>query len=251
MTDPASPNRQPLATAPRDGTLVPPQDSTAAMCPHCESVLANPAAAQCNVCLKPLRPGGMGPTLRLSFPTGELKVTAGQQLILGRDAGQSPAASTFTQYDNVSRKHATVWVDQGGVAKVRDELLENKAVKRWLDGLWEQGRTALLKAARNPDTMLAGRIGELVTQFGAMLGEDAAIKRTLNRYARRAVVGMVDSYGETALKLVSDTIRGWDAKTITDRLENAVGDDLQYIRINGTLVGGLVGVAIHAVDILI
>lgn len=137
------------------------------------------------------------------------------------------------------------------VAKVRDELLENKAVKRWLDGLWEQGRGALLKAARNPDTMLAGRIGELVTQFGAMLGEDAHIKRTLNRYARRAVVGVVDSYGETALKLVSDTIRGWDAKTITDRLENAVGDDLQFIRINGTLVGGLVGVLIHTVDVLI
>ena len=64
-------------------------------------------------------------------------------------------------------------------------------------------------------------------------------------------VGAVDSYGETALKLVSDTIRGWDAKTITDRLENAVGDDLQYIRINGTLVGGLVGVLIHAIDIWI
>jgi uncharacterized membrane-anchored protein YjiN (DUF445 family) len=137
------------------------------------------------------------------------------------------------------------------VAKVRDELLENKAVKRWLDGLWEQGRAALLKAARDPDTMLAGRIGELVTQFGTMLGEDEGLKRTLNRYARRAVVGMVDSYGETALKLVSDTIRGWDAKTITDRLENAVGDDLQYIRINGTLVGGLVGVLIHAVDVLL
>lgn len=137
------------------------------------------------------------------------------------------------------------------VATVRDELLENKAVTRWLDGLWEQGRGALLKAARDPETMLAGRIGELVTQFGAMLGEDAHIKRTLNRYARRAVVGMVDSYGETALKLVSDTIRGWDAKTITDRLENAVGDDLQYIRINGTLVGGLVGVLIHTVDVLI
>ncbi|HMP46888.1 MAG TPA: DUF445 domain-containing protein [Sphingopyxis sp.] len=140
---------------------------------------------------------------------------------------------------------------QAKVARVRDELLENKAVKRWLDGLWEQGRGALLKAARDPDTMLAGRIGELVTQFGTMLGEDAAIKRTLNRYARRAAVGMVDSYGETALKLVSDTIRGWDAKTITDRLERAVGDDLQYIRINGTLVGGLVGVAIHTVDVLI
>ncbi len=140
---------------------------------------------------------------------------------------------------------------QAKVERVRDELLDNPAVKRWLDGLWEQGRGALLKAARDPETMLAGRLGELVTQFGTMLGDDATIKRTLNRYARRAVVGVVDSYGETALRLVSDTIRGWDAKTITDRLENAVGDDLQYIRINGTLVGGLVGVLIHTVDVLL
>jgi pSer/pThr/pTyr-binding forkhead associated (FHA) protein len=94
------------------------------MCPHCENVLANPAAAQCNVCLKPLRSTG-APTLKLDFPTGELKISVGQHLILGRDAGQSPAASTFTQYDNVSRKHATVWLDAGGVAKVRDERSTN------------------------------------------------------------------------------------------------------------------------------
>src|SRR3546814_12815836 len=84
-----------------------------------------------------------------------------------------------------------------------------------------------------------------------MLGEDAGIKHTLNRYARRAAVGAVDSYGETALNLVSDTIRGWDAKTITDRLDNAVGDDLQSIRINGTPVGGPVGVLFHRVDVLL
>src|SRR3546814_16709425 len=75
------------------------------------------------------------------------------------------------------------------VAKVRDELLENKAVKRWIDGLWEQGRTALLKAARNPDTMIAGRIGELVPHFGAMLGEEAGTQRTLHRSPRPALLG--------------------------------------------------------------
>src|SRR3546814_19864255 len=99
--------------------------------------------------------------------------------------------------------------------------------------------------------MLAGRIGELVTQFGAMLGEDAGIKRTLNRYARRAVVGIVDSYGETALKLASATTRGWDAQTITARREKAGGGDLQYIRITGTLVEGRVGGRIQPVDVWI
>ena len=50
--------------------------------------------------------------------------------------------------------------------------------------------------------------------------------------------------------MVSETVRGWDAQTITNRLESAVGRDLQYIRINGTLVGGSVGLALHALDAL-
>ena len=140
---------------------------------------------------------------------------------------------------------------QDRVARVRDEILANAAVKRWLDGLWEQGRTALLKAARNPETVLAGRIGELLKQLGQMLGDDARLKLLINRFARRIAVGAVDSYGDNALRLVSDTIRSWDAQTITDRLENTVGRDLQYIRINGTLVGGLVGLLIHTVSVLL
>src|SRR3546814_19652342 len=81
------------------------------------------------------------------------------------------------------------------VAKVRDELLENKAVKRWLDGLWAQGRTALLKTARNPDTMLAGRIGELVPQFGAMLGADEGGKDRNRGVKGKRVSGRVELGG--------------------------------------------------------
>ena len=139
-------------------------------------------------------------------------------------------------------------VMQARVANVRDELLENVAVKRWLDGLWEQGRGALLRAARDPDTALAGRLGDALRQAGAMLAEDAAMKRTINRFARRAIVGATDSYGDAVVRLISDTVRSWDAATVTERLESAVGRDLQYIRINGTLVGGLVGMTIHAVE---
>ena len=137
---------------------------------------------------------------------------------------------------------------QDKVARARDALLANAAVGRWLDGLFEQGRAALLKAANDPSTMLAGHLGKLLGQLGEMLGKDEQIRSTANRYARRAVVGMVDAYGEAALRLVSDTIRSWDAGTITHRLEKAVGDDLQYIRINGTLVGGLAGLLIHTLD---
>lgn len=112
----------------REATLLPPDepqqpqrggDSTAFMCPHCEAVLSNPSAAQCEVCLRPVRQ--KSPVLRVVFPSGELKISVGQHLVLGRDAGQSPVASTFTQYDNVSRRHSTVWLDPSGTAWVRDE----------------------------------------------------------------------------------------------------------------------------------
>ncbi|MFC9972717.1 FHA domain-containing protein, partial [Spirillospora sp. NPDC127200] len=110
----------------REATLLPPEHGqqrggeTAFMCPYCEAVLSNPSAAQCESCLRPLPQKGT-PVLRMHFPTGELKVSVGQHLVLGRDAGQSPVAATFTQYDNVSRRHSTVWLDPSGTAWVRDE----------------------------------------------------------------------------------------------------------------------------------
>jgi len=61
---------------------------------------------------------------------------------------------------------------------------------------------------------------------------------------------MAASYGGSIVKLVSETVRGWDAQTVTNRLESAVGRDLQYIRINGTLVGGLVGLILYLLDTL-
>jgi len=99
--------------------------------------------------------------------------------------------------------------------------------------------------------MMAGRFGEALHQLGVTLQEDAELANTINRFARRAAVGAAADYGDAIVRLVSETVRGWDAQTITRRLENAVGRDLQYIRINGTVVGGLVGLVIHAVDVLL
>ncbi len=140
-------------------------------------------------------------------------------------------------------------VMQERVNRMRDDILDNPAMRRWIEGLWDQGRTALLNAVRDPDAALAGRLGAALRELGGTLQEDENLRHTVNRFVRRSTVGMADSYGEGIVKLVSDTIRGWDAQTITDRVENAVGRDLQFIRVNGTLVGGLVGVIIHAVDI--
>ena len=131
------------------------------------------------------------------------------------------------------------------------EMLDNPALSDWWQGIWEQMRGAMLRIARDPDSMMAGRFGEAMHQLGTTLQEDAELANTINRFARRAAVGTAADYGDAIVRLVSETVRGWDAQTITRRLENAVGRDLQYIRINGTLVGGLVGLVIHTVDVLL
>ena len=95
---------------------------------------------------------------------------------------------------------------------------------------------------------MVGKLGEVLKSMGQNLEKDARMKGAINQFARRAVSGMAASYGSSIVKLVSETVRGWDARTITARLESAVGRDLQYIRINGTLVGGLVGLTLHALD---
>ena len=134
------------------------------------------------------------------------------------------------------------------VEAMKSALIDNKSVSLWLDTLWQKGREAIIRAARNPDAAMAGKLGEVLKSMGQNLESDPRMKSAINMFARRAVAGMAASYGGSIVKLVSETIRSWDAQTITDRLESAVGRDLQYIRINGTLVGGLVGLILHALD---
>ena len=136
------------------------------------------------------------------------------------------------------------------VEEMKEQLLANRSVALWIDTLWQKGREAIIRAARNPDAALAGRLGEVLRSMGSSLEQDPRIRSAINQFVRRAAAGMAQSYGSSIVKLVSETIRSWDARTVTARLEAAVGRDLQYIRINGTLVGGLVGLVIHALDSL-
>ncbi|MGH6658167.1 MAG: DUF445 domain-containing protein, partial [Sphingomicrobium sp.] len=134
------------------------------------------------------------------------------------------------------------------VEAIKEQLLDNRSVGLWLDTLWQKGREAVIRAARNPDAVMAGKLGEVMRSMGGTLESDARIRAAINQFARRATVGMAASYGSQIVTLVSETVRGWDARTVTERLESAVGRDLQYIRINGTLVGGLVGIGLYTLD---
>jgi len=146
------------------------------------------------------------------------------------------------QHDPATKARVETW---------KREMIENQTVADWLSGLWEQSRAGLLRAARDPDQMLAGKFGEAIQQLGETLQTDARLKAAINQFARRAAGGIAAAYGDQIVTLVSDTVRSWDATTVSTRLEAAVGRDLQYIRINGTVVGGLVGLLIHTAEVLL
>lgn len=134
------------------------------------------------------------------------------------------------------------------VEAIKRDILANPAVGDWWMAIWERLRHGLIDMARNPDAALGGQLGEGLADLGRALQEDGALQWQVNRFARRTAVGVATRYGGQIVQLVSETVRRWDARTVTDRIESAVGRDLQFIRINGTLVGGLVGLTIHALS---
>ena len=135
------------------------------------------------------------------------------------------------------------------VARIKAEALANPAFAAWLDALWERSRTSLIAQLRGASGM--GGLRKGLAGFGRALGEDPATRATINRFARRALTGLASRHGDGIVRIVSETVRRWDARTVTRRIESAVGRDLQFIRINGTLVGGLVGLALHGLERLL
>jgi uncharacterized membrane-anchored protein YjiN (DUF445 family) len=134
------------------------------------------------------------------------------------------------------------------VEEMKRDLIANPAVAVWWTGVWERIRQSLIRRARDPDSGMGEEMRTMLAELGQALQKDARLQHQINRFARRTMVGVATRYGDQIVRLVSETVKRWDARTITDRVEGAVGRDLQFIRINGTLVGGLVGMTLHFIS---
>ena len=169
-----------------------------------------------------------------------------QQLALGRDHPDRQAITEWLGAVAAELQDPTSSVF-AQVEEIKLEFLESPAVAAMFGSLWDTARQMLAELAEAP---AGGSSGRVAIAAGEVIQSNAALADAINTLARRAAVSVVGSYGTPIVRLVSDTIRGWDAATVTDKLETAVGRDLQYIRINGTVIGGLVGVGIHALGAL-
>ena len=117
--------------------------------------------------------------------------------------------------------------------------------------LWNALRRALLGALRDPQGALRARFQSELTAFAERLTVDDELRQRLDALAADAAVFAVERYGAELTTVITHTIERWDGQEAARRIELHVGRDLQFIRINGTIVGGLVGVVIHTVAVMI
>ncbi len=131
------------------------------------------------------------------------------------------------------------------------ELLAHPDVRAWLGSLWGELKRNTIGALDDPSSELRRRLDLSLATLGRRLAVDAELQAKVDDWVRRAADHVVDHYRGEVADLIAGTVAKWDAKATGERIELAVGRDLQFIRINGTIVGGLAGVLIYTVSQLL
>jgi uncharacterized membrane-anchored protein YjiN (DUF445 family) len=108
-----------------------------------------------------------------------------------------------------------------------------------------------LERGANPDSDFREAIQRGVMNFGQSLDSDEVLLTKINLWVEEAARYLIREYGHEVSHLISQTIRDWDTASTVERIELQVVKDLQFIRINGTLVGGLVGLLLHVISVLL
>lgn len=135
--------------------------------------------------------------------------------------------------------------------RLKERLLDHPQVLASAVSLWNALRRVLTESLQDPAGAVRQRALAEVTTFARRLVDEPALRDRLDGVAADAAVFAVERYGAELTAVITHTITRWDGKEAARRIELHVGRDLQFIRINGTVVGGLVGVLIHSVTVLV
>ncbi len=135
--------------------------------------------------------------------------------------------------------------------RLKERLLEHPQFLATGISMWNALRRVLLASLRDPDGAVRRRALIEVSRFSDTLASDRALREKLDTLVADMVVFGVERYGTELTAVITHTVQRWDGREAAERIELHVGRDLQFIRINGTLVGGLVGVLIHAVSVVL
>jgi uncharacterized membrane-anchored protein YjiN (DUF445 family) len=178
------------------------------------------------------------------------RVFAGLQEFL-EEVGDDPRHELRRSYDARLRVYVhalrTDPEAAGRVEELKKELLEHPAVRIWSGSLWTNAKNAVLTAAADPDSELRTRVAGVISDGARMLQTDPTVRELVQRHAHSIGGYLVERFSADLADLVSSTVARWDTEETSRRIELQVGRDLQWIRVNGTVVGGLAGLIIYTV----
>ena len=135
--------------------------------------------------------------------------------------------------------------------RLKGRLLDQPQVVESGIALWNALRRVLQGSLLDPEGAVRTRMATELAAFGVRLREDADLRATIDARAADLSVFVVQRYGAELTAVITHTVERWDGREAAQRIELHVGRDLQFIRINGTIVGGLVGLVIHAVTVVV
>jgi len=136
------------------------------------------------------------------------------------------------------------------VQRLKNLLLDDVVVKAWLTSVWDQLAHRMVLELSDPRSNARSTIQSGVLALARSMREDTFIRTRIDAIIERLVIQLFQWRSEIGL-LIAEVVRNWDARTVSDRLELVLGSDLQYIRINGTIVGALVGCVIYLLSIAV
>lgn len=142
-------------------------------------------------------------------------------------------------------EHDDVW--RARAEQLKDELLDHPAFRRFIESLWIDLKDTLRTQAADDGSALRRRLTDLVVSSAERFREDEALMRRADQVVESTVAAVLETFGSEITDLIATTISNWDGEETAGRLELLLGRDLQFIRINGTVVGGLAGLTIHFV----
>ncbi len=134
---------------------------------------------------------------------------------------------------------------------VKHQVLEHPEVQNIIGATWSTAKRMLLDAAEDPSSELRRRVRDGLISLGTRLVEDETLREKVDGWVEGAAAYIVLNYRDEITTLITDTIERWDAEETSRKVELQVGRDLQFIRINGTVVGALAGLLIYTVAQLI
>ncbi|MDT5096550.1 MAG: hypothetical protein QOC76_287 [Mycobacterium sp.] len=149
----------------------------------------------------------------------------------------------FEFADDLQHDEATI----ARAEKVKEQLMARDEVTRAAETAWNTLKRLILESVDDPSSALRTRIADSVVHIGESLRDDGELRDKVDNWIIRAAQHLVSQYGAEITTIITDTIERWDADEASRRIELHVGRDLQFIRINGTVVGALAGLIIYSI----